>query len=125
MKRTPIKHTTASLALLAASLPVAAAFAHAFLDHAVPAVGATVPTPPQQVLMFFTQGIEPAFSDATLSGADGQAIATQKAAIDPQNPMELVLKLPPLGPGHYKIRWHVVSVDTHRTEGSFSFDVQP
>jgi len=36
-----------------------------------------------------------------------------------------VLNLPPLTPGHYKVSWHVVSVDTHRTEGSFSFDIQP
>lgn len=111
-------------ALLTAALPLAA-FAHAFLDHAVPAVGATVPTAPQQVQMFYTQAIEPAFSAATLSGADGRPIATSAATIDLQNPMEMVLKLPALVPGHYKVSWHVVSVDTHRTEGSFSFDIQP
>jgi copper resistance protein C len=120
-----MKRTLLPLALLAAALPGAAAFAHAFLDHAVPAVGATVPAAPKEVLMFFTQALEPAFTDATLSDANGQSIATGAAAIDPQNPMELVLKLPPLTPGHYKVKWHVVSVDTHRTEGSFSFDIQP
>ena len=26
-----------------------------------------------------------------------------------------------LGPGRYHVRWHVLSVDTHKTEGSFSF----
>jgi copper resistance protein C len=120
-----MKRITVLFALLAAGFPAAAAFAHAFLDHAVPAVGATVPAAPREVQMFYTQAIEPAFSGAELSGADGRAIATGAAAIDPQNPMELVLKLPPLAPGHYKVRWHVVSVDTHRTEGSFSFDIQP
>jgi methionine-rich copper-binding protein CopC len=39
--------------------------------------------------------------------------------------MAMVLNLPTLTPGHYKVSWHVVSVDTHRTEGSFSFDIQP
>jgi methionine-rich copper-binding protein CopC len=120
-----MKRTTVLFALLAAGFPAAAAFAHAFLDHAVPAVGATVPAPPKEVLLFYTQAIEPAFSDAQLSAADGQAIATGAAAVDPQNPMELVLKLPPLAPGQYKVKWHVVSVDTHRTEGGFSFDIQP
>jgi methionine-rich copper-binding protein CopC len=112
------------LALLATGLPAAAAFAHAFLDHSVPAVGSTVNAAPKMVQMFFTQGIEPAFSGAALSGPDGQPIATDAAKIDPQNPMALVLNLPSLAPGHYKVSWHVVSVDTHRTEGSFSFDIQ-
>lgn len=114
----------APIALLAASLPAAAALAHAFLDHAVPAVGGAVSGGPKEVLMFFTQALEPAFSAASLDNADGQPIATGAAAVDPQNPMELVLKLPPLSAGHYKVKWHVVSVDTHRTEGSFSFDIR-
>ena len=112
------------IALLAGGLPSFAAFAHAFLDHAVPAVGASVSAAPTEVRLFYTQSLEPTFSAATISSADGQPIATGAAAVDPQNPMELVLKLPPLAPGHYKVSWHVVSVDTHRTEGSFGFDVQ-
>jgi copper resistance protein C len=31
--------------------------------------------------------------------------------------------LKPLSPGTYRVRWHVLSVDTHRTEGSFTFHV--
>ena len=112
------------LALLAAGFPAASAFAHSFLDHAVPAVGATVQAAPKQVQLFFTQELEPAFTGATIAGADGQAIATSAATIDPQNKAELVIDLPPLAPGRYKVSWHAVSVDTHRTEGSFSFDIR-
>ena len=60
-----------------------------------------------------------------IAGPDGQPIATGAAVFDPQNPMEMVLNLPALAPGHYKVSWHALSVDTHRTEGGFSFDVQP
>jgi methionine-rich copper-binding protein CopC len=120
-----MKRIVMPIALLAAGLPAAVAFAHAFLDHAVPAVGSTVTAAPKEVQIFYTQALEPAFSAATLTGPDGRDIATGAAAVDPQNPMELVLKLPPLTPGHYKVSWHVVSVDTHRTEGTFSFDIQP
>lgn len=74
--------------------------------------------------MFFTQELEPSFSGLTLSGADGQAIATGAAAVDPEKRAEMALKLPPLAPGHYRVSWHAVSVDTHRTEGTFSFDIQ-
>ncbi|HEV2187479.1 MAG TPA: copper homeostasis periplasmic binding protein CopC [Stellaceae bacterium] len=117
-----------SLALLAGALAIGAAtsaWAHAFLDHASPAVGSTVAAAPAELQLFFTQELEPAFSGVTLSSGDGRAIATGAAAIDPQNRAEMVLKLPPLAPGHYRVSWHAVSVDTHRTEGAFTFDVQP
>jgi len=120
-----MKRIVMPIALLAAGFRAAAALAHAFLDHAVPAVGSTVTAAPKEVQIFYTQALEPAFSAATLTGADGQPIATAAASVDPQNPMELVLKLPPLTPGHYKVSWRVVSVDTHRTEGTFSFDIKP
>jgi copper resistance protein C len=29
----------------------------------------------------------------------------------------------PLAPGVYQVQWHVISVDTHRTQGNFSFTV--
>jgi len=119
-----MKRIVMPIALLAAALPTAAAFAHAFLDHAVPPVGGTVAASPTVVQIFYTQALEPAFSAATLTGPDSQPVATGAATVDPQNPMELVLRLPKLPPGHYKVSWHVVSVDTHRTEGSFTFDVQ-
>jgi methionine-rich copper-binding protein CopC len=31
--------------------------------------------------------------------------------------------LKPLPPGTYKVHWRVLSVDTHTTEGAFSFHV--
>jgi len=113
------------LSALTAAVPLTQpADAHAFLDHAVPAVGSTVAAAPAQIDMFFTQDLEPAFTGASLADANGQPIATGAAAVDPQNKAELVLKVPRLAPGHYKVSWHVVSVDTHRTEGSFGFDIQ-
>jgi len=110
--------------LPAATLPAASVDAHAFLDHAVPAVGSTVTTAPKQVQMFFTEELEPAFSGATIADAGGRAIAAGRAVFDPRNKAEMALNLPPLAPGHYKVSWHALSVDTHRTEGSFGFDVQ-
>lgn len=114
------------IALLAlAALPAPLASAHAFLDHALPAVGSTVASAPKQVQLFFTQDLEPAFTGATIADANGQAVATGPAVFDPQNKAEMVLNLPPLSSGHYKVTWHALSVDTHRTEGSFSFDIHP
>ena len=38
------------------------AFAHAHLDHASPAVGSTVAQAPKEVVLWFTNQLEPAFS---------------------------------------------------------------
>jgi copper resistance protein C len=38
---------------------------------------------------------------------------------------QLVIGLPRLAPGSYRVNWHVISVDGHKTEGSFAFEVRP
>jgi methionine-rich copper-binding protein CopC len=35
----------------------------------------------------------------------------------------LQIPLKPLPPGTYKVNWHVLSVDIHKTQGSYSFSV--
>jgi copper resistance protein C len=121
MRPTLVSIVAGALAIGAA----ASAWAHAFLDHASPAVGSTVAAAPAELQLFFTQELEPAFSGVTLSNGNGQPIATGASSVDRQNRAEMVLKLPPLAPGHYKVSWHAVSVDTHRTEGTFTFDIEP
>ena len=108
---------------LVIALGAGEAFAHAFLDHAVPPVGATVTASPPTLLLFFSERIEPLFSGVALATAAGNPVTTGAAAIDPNNPAALVLPLPQLKPGRYRVNWHVVSVDTHRSEGSYEFSV--
>lgn len=113
-----------SLAPVLLGVAAPAASAHAMLDHAVPAVGATLSAAPQRLQLFFTEPLEPAFSGVTLTSESGQAVATGKASVSPQNPAEMVLTVPVLAPGKYKVNWHAISTDTHRTEGSFTFEIQ-
>ena len=100
-----------------------AAQAHAFLDHASPAVGSSVPASRPIVTLWFTQDLEPAFSDVTVTNEAGQRVDLGNAHIPQGSPAELQIGLKPLPPGTYLVSWHVVSVDTHPTEGTFTFDV--
>jgi len=50
---------------------------------------------------------------------------TGPAAVEPRDPMQYVLPVPPLPSGRYKVSWHVVSVDTHLTQGDFTFEIKP
>jgi len=114
------------LALAVSALAIGAApavRAHAFLDHASPAVGSSVPTAPAVVILWFTQDLEPAFSNVTVTNEAGQRVDLGNARIPQDSPAELQIGLKPLPRGTYLVSWHVVSVDTHPTEGTFTIDV--
>jgi len=96
-----------------------AAKAHAQLDHASPAVGATVSSSPGQVTLSFTQNLEPKFSGGQVLSSSGARMDAGSSASG--NTMRISVK--GLPPGTYTVRWHVLSVDTHKTQGSFSFRV--
>jgi methionine-rich copper-binding protein CopC len=107
------------------SLTIVSAEAHAFLSQAAPPVGGVVSVSPREIRLTFTEGIEPAFSRIELGTADGQPISTGTATVDRRDSAQLVLPLPPLAPGRYRVRWHVVSMDTHPTEGDYVFEIRP
>jgi len=111
------------IAVLASSLAATAAYAHAFLDHAIPAVGATVSGSPSELRLSFTQGVVVAFSSVTISG-DGGAVPASKPVNDPSNQQIIHVRVGhALKPGRFRVTWHVLYCDTQRTEGSYRFTV--
>ena len=114
---------TLSLAA-AACLISQAAFAHAFLDRASPAVGSEVAGSPPALNLTYTEPVEPLFSTVRVTGAGGvQEDDGKPTALDDGRVLSVRLKLLP--PGVYSVEWHVTSVDTHKTEGHFTFTVKP
>ena len=111
---------TLTTTLFLAVTTVIAAHAHAFLEHAEPRVGSTVPAAPKEVALFYTQKLEPSFSSVEVSDANGARVDLGKPQISATT-MRVGLK--PLPPGTYKVHWQVLSVDTHTTEGTFSFQI--
>ena len=117
----------AALALAAGlvALPGTGARAHAFLRHASPPVGSTLATPPTQVVLDFTEKVEPRFSAIEVQDAAGARVDANDLHAAPDDARRLIIGLKPLGPGSYKVVWHITSVDTHRTEGTYGFSVKP
>jgi methionine-rich copper-binding protein CopC len=112
----------AAVAAAALSLVHSPAEAHAFLDSAVPRVGSSIQTAPQQVVLTFTQGVEPNFSRIEVDDASGARV-DDGAAHNAGDQTKLAVPLKRLSPGKYTVIWHVTSVDTHKTQGKFSFTV--
>jgi methionine-rich copper-binding protein CopC len=95
--------------------------AHAMLDHASPAVGSSVSASPGVIRLWFTEALEPRFSGAEVTDPSGNRVGGGGSASGNQ----LSISVPRLAPGTYRVHWHVLSVDTHKTEGSFTFEVRP
>jgi methionine-rich copper-binding protein CopC len=115
--------TAGLVALTALLLGAAPAAAHATLDKSDPPVGSTVPTAPRALTLTFTQKLEPAFSTIEVRDDRGTRVDAGNAQVDPGNRAVLRIGLRALAPGRYAVRWRVLSVDTHRTEGNFAFRV--
>src|ERR1700680_1033999 len=90
-------------AIAAIGMAAMAALAHAFLNQAVPSVDGKVPTSPKEIRLPFSEGVEPRFSGIELATADGRTIATGPVATAPGDDKQLVLVVPPLAPGRYRI----------------------
>ena len=82
-----------------------------------------MPISPASVTLWFTQDLEPAFSSVTVTNDAGQRVDLGNAQISKGGPDQLQIGLKALLPGTYTVSWHVISVDTHPTQGTFTFDI--
>ena len=116
--------TRVAMVVFAAVLAAGAtADAHAFLERADPRVGSTVRSSPDKVRLWFTQRLESAYSRAEVFDDTGQRVGLGPSVLDPGDRVLLTIAIPPLPPGRYRVHWRVLSVDTHVTEGDFTFAV--
>ncbi|MGH7355161.1 MAG: copper resistance CopC family protein [Candidatus Rokuibacteriota bacterium] len=116
-----------ALLLVAAVLPALAAraSAHGFLERSDPRANSIVKRPPDRVRLWFTGAIEPAYRRVEVLTELGQRVDVGESIVDPETRKSLTVAVPPLPPGRYQVKWRVLSVDTHVTEGSFSFRIAP
>ena len=105
-------------ALMACS--AAPAFGHAFLNHAQPGAGAALRSSPKNIVLVFSEKLQPASSVAVID-ASGRSVEAG-TAITAGN--SIVAPLRPLPPGRYRVVWHAVSLDNHRTQGGYRFAVK-
>jgi methionine-rich copper-binding protein CopC len=78
-----------------------------------------VASSPGQVTLYFTQNLEPRFSRAEVRNSAGARV-DQGVSVSGSVMRVSIRTLPP---GTYRVSWRVLSVDTHTTEGAFSFTV--
>jgi copper resistance protein C len=124
MAFSPIRNAAAAAVFLGLAVSSFAngAGAHAMLQQASPSVGGSVSSSPSAIELHFSEGVEARYSQVSVSGPGG-AVAVSRPANGGGKSTLVVKPSQPLEPGRYRVHWSVLSVDTHRTQGSFSFSV--
>lgn len=105
------------------AMPVSPAGAHARLDRAAPAAGSSVHGSPPHLKLWFKERLEPAFSKVQVLDRSGKQVDKGDPEVDRADAKLLRVSLPKLAPGLYRVKWRVLAVDTHVSEGAFTFDV--
>ena len=111
-----------ALVALALSSPV---LSHAMLDRASPSVGGKVKGSPAKVELWFSAELEPAFSTVKVVDHAGKQVDKRDQTFDSRDRSHVVVSLPVLPPGRYRVIWRALSIDTHSTAGDFVFEVAP
>jgi len=101
------------------------AHAHARLVGSQPAADSSVTAVPEVLVLEFSEAIEPDFSRIEVVGPDGHRIDDGI----PQGPSgqrtKLVVRLNKAAPGTCTVKWNVLSVDAHKSSGTFRFRIVP
>jgi copper resistance protein C len=125
MKKTALNRVVALLLASSALTFSQFALAHAHLKNPVPADKAVVDGSPLNLTLTFTEDVEPAFSGVEVLNAQNQPVAVEKAKLNDKQHDQLIVPISkPLPSGQYQVNWHVLSVDGHKTKGSYAFSVK-
>lgn len=115
-----IRLSTFLLMMIVCAAP--AVSAHSFPEEEHPTAGQTLAAPPSEIRIKFDAPIEKLFAKLQVLDAAGKDHVVGAPEISPDG-IELNAKVDPLKSGEYTVRWAVVCVDTHHTEGSYSFTI--
>ena len=110
------------VALLASPVAV---LAHAELETVDPADGATVTVAPTEIVMTFSEALDPAKSSIVVALIGGDEVASG-GVVDPAEPTRMTLAIPELTAGEYELRWTSASaVDGDLDRGTTMFTYAP
>jgi copper transport protein len=115
----------AAVAIAAALVLPASAFAHASLLKTSPSASVVVNKPPEELALTYSEPVEPRFATVSVTDADANQQASARPSRSPTDPDTLVVPLKRLAEGWYLVYWRVVSADGHPVRGAFTFAVGP
>ena len=110
------------VAVVAALLMPAGAFAHASLVRESPTFRERFASSPREVLLRFDQSVTAFSNSIVVLTPDGKNLVTSVRAVPAKR--AIVAHLPVLPRGPYTVRWHAMSNDGHVVSGVYTFGVR-
>lgn len=124
------RKTAFAVAMAASVFAATAVQAHPKLTNATPAAD-TVVSAPARIQLVFSEALVAQFSGIDLTMTEMPAMKMGpmkmngvKATVAADGKTLVATLAKPLPVGTYKVDYHVVSTDTHRIQGSYTFKVQ-
>ena len=113
--------TAAALFTAAAT---SSAFAHAKLQKSEPENGSTVTTSPAALKLRYNESVEPAMSGVKFFGPGDKAVQAGKPVLAEGDDKTLVVPVPKLSSGDYRVEWSTMGHDGHHMKGEVRFTVK-
>ncbi|MCU1502869.1 MAG: hypothetical protein JWM12_2223 [Ilumatobacteraceae bacterium] len=126
-RRAPRRVLVATLLALVASLAAAlgtwgVASAHAELISTSPTSGAVLTASPTQIVLTFSEHVDPLPDSIRLVAGDGAAVAIGSMSQDLGDDT-VSASVPTLADGTYVVAWRAISADSHPVAGAYTFSV--
>jgi len=114
-----------TLAAMSSVLLAGAAHAHAHLVSALPPINGTVKDAPQELDLKFSEELNLKFTGVKVTGPDKKQVKTDGDMLMDGDKSFMVNLPAGLPAGTYKVEWHALSQDGHKTHGDYKFTVKP
>jgi methionine-rich copper-binding protein CopC len=119
-----LRAAAALVVVLGLGLPAAVA-AHAEMETVIPADGATITVAPTEIVMTFSEALDPAKSSIVLAEVGGADVLSG-GVVDSADATRMTLAVPALSGGTYELRWTSGStVDGDIDRGTTTFTYSP
>jgi methionine-rich copper-binding protein CopC len=100
-----------------------AAFAHTFPDRGDPPINSHVATSPTEVKLWFIQDFDPSGTSMQIFDSSNLEVDLKDSHQDKTDTTLLIVSVPALTPGTYKVRWQALCMYGHHTQGSYEFTI--
>lgn len=116
--------TLCSIALLVTAAATTTAFAHAKLQKSEPENGSTVTIAPAAVKLHYNEPVEAAMSSMRFTASGDVTVQAGKPVLAEGDDKTLVVPVPKLPAGDYRVEWSTMGHDGHHMKGEVRFTVK-
>ena len=99
--------------------------AHASLAKSDPPSRGALAQAPAELRLWFSEQIEPGYAQLSVQDEHESTLVAGKGTVSKDDSRLVTLKLHPLAPGKYTVRYKVLSVVGHAVNSSYVFSIKP